>query len=255
MLKILILFRKNQFQSGFTLIEIVTATIITTIVITGIWSVYYSIINIFYREENKSTIQYEGERIINYFVNGGRCCGKKIFGLNSNYPKEDYPKIGYETIDGLKDCDYKIAFYTSLNFIAVFYIQSNDSCLPTSSLKFALLKEDEGIIDGYPVLISDNVLQRNTHTDPDDDSEKTWLKAHKLPPTLSYCTGVCLSFYLIDFSKHCIKLNEEFIVLKYNNDLKRTLNMSEANSVQTKQILQTVPIPKFFSTVVYFSNR
>lgn len=85
-------------NKGFTLIEVLVASMIIAFVAAGIWGVYWSVVNTYYVEQKGVHLETEGERILDLIANGGYFNGKRIYGLNSSVPytsgSTPYPRVG-----------------------------------------------------------------------------------------------------------------------------------------------------------------
>lgn len=249
---------KNTFRDdrGFTLIELIMVGLVISLIVGGLWAVYWSIVNTYYQEQKGTVIQAEGEWIIDLMNNGGYCKGRRIYGLNSCYPKLDYPKVGSTNDFGGDPSDYRILFRLDEEDdnerYAEFYVDFNGQN-PSSKLYFTLRTPDNpgNGNENYTVLITENLLQRKTGTDPDEygNYTRTWLKAERLPfegaGETYYCSGIKISFYLVDTTQP----------LLYNYRLDRDLETPIGDAAQRSSFLGGIPYPEYFSTTVYFPNR
>ncbi|MFC1821175.1 type II secretion system protein J [Thermodesulfobacteriota bacterium] len=262
-------FYRPRNADGFTLIEMLVASIILAFVAAGVWGVYWSIINIYQVEQRDDQLQAEGERILDLIRNGGYFGGRKIHGLRSMSAVSGYPLVGQRTVaspvfDNDAD-DYRIEFLVDdpgsgnpKYRYGEFSVEFSASDQPTSKFYFKLRTEG---IPGFPndhnydVLITQNMLQRKSGTAAGDygNYDKTWFKAQKLSSVTGYCSGVKASFYLVDLEgnlKYGLTPN-----LIYNYRLDRKEENTMGNPEQRKIFLGGVPYPKYFSTSVYLNNR
>lgn len=250
----------SKSEWGVTYIELILVGLIITLISSGIWAVYYSVVNTYHQEQRGALIQGEGERIIQLITHGGHHRGRRIYGLSANVPRADYPKVGYGL--GFGDPhDYGIIFVLDQvddkERFAKFYVDFDGPGRPTSNLYFKLFTpDDEGNPDenysendGKGVLITSNLLQRRTNEDETvyGNYDKTWFKAQRLPKdtVTGYYSGISVSFYLVDATQPLI----------YNHRLDRKLITPISDPVQRARYLGAVPYPRYFSTSIYFMNR
>lgn len=258
-------------KKGFTTVELIMVSLILSLIAGGIWAVYYSVVNTYYVEQSGSSIQREGERIIDLITNGGHMTGRRIYGLNSSYPLTNYPVVGYVDHADFNDFnyDYKIGFTidedSTNRRYAIFYVDfDDDESDPTSKLYFKLFTssgnpadENYDENDDKGVLITENLLMRR-YDSPNQDStkfgncdgvlyNKTWFKAQLLPKdgSSNYYSGIRISFYLVDITKP----------LCYNYQIDRKLIDEISDPSQKRSFLGGIPYPKYFSTTIYFPNR
>jgi prepilin-type N-terminal cleavage/methylation domain-containing protein len=248
-------------KKGFTLVELMVASIILAFVAAGVWGIYWSILNPYYVEQRGAGLQAEGERILDLIANGGYFGGKRIFGLSASYPQSGYPIIGQVTSYHFDNQDYKIEFALDDDNIpeadrryAVFYVDFNGPTSPTSNLYFKLYAANGNPDDNYNdnggkgILLTSNLLQRKSGTNPSDygNYDKTWFKAQLLPPgSQGYVSGMKVYFYLVDTTQP----------LQYNYRLDRELITPISDPAQRRSFLNGIPYPKYFSTTVYHPNR
>lgn len=240
-------------KKGFTLVEVVMASLVVLFVAAGVWGVYWSVVNTYHVEQKGTLLQAEGERIVDLVASGGHFGGKKIYGLNSmsGVSGAGYPLVGSGTTGYFTDADdYRIEFPLDAaggnTRYAQFYVKFDSG--PTSQLWFELKTDGTtGDEHNYPVKITENLLRRKEGTDPNAYGyyTKTWFKAEKLSSVTGYCTGVKVSFYLADSDD----------LVAYNYKLDRLPEPPIGNPDQERVYMNSIPYPKFFSTTVYFPSR
>jgi hypothetical protein len=226
-------------------------SLILALIVGGVWSVYYAIVNTYYEEQSGAAIEAEGQWILDLLADGGNFKGRRIYGLSSalredlNVGQTDTKVPNYSDSD-----DYRIGFTLDGEDVAnrryaEFAVEFNGEQEPTSKLYFRLGTEeisDSPSVHNYEVLISKNLLQRKAGTDPEafGNYEKTWFKAQELPKE----AGVKVSFYLADTTRP----------LEYNYCLDRKLLTPINDPVQRSRFLGSVPHPRYFSRVIHFPN-
>ena len=243
---------KLKNNKGFTLTEILIASVVAAILVGGIWSIYFSVVNTYYEEMRGTNVQTEGERILELLTNGGFANNRRIYGLKSFCPVPGYPIIAHNAIPSEWSCfnntDYNIIFPidpdedgVGCQRFAGFYIDFEGAENPTTDLHFRLCCNEEDDPE-YDVRISENLLER-TNSEDFEDYEETWFKAQ----LLNGQTGIKISFYLDDFSLHRREI-------QYNKFLQRQLKTPMNDDEQEKNFLNSIPYPKYFSTTIYFPN-
>lgn len=242
-------------QAGFTLVEIVMASVIVMFVAAGVWGVYWSIVNTYYVEQKGASLQSEGERILDLITQGGGCRGKRVYGLNAmaGVSGAGFPVTGTTTIPGVftDTDDYRIGYPLDSGVshvrYAQFYVKFDSG--PTSELRYELKTEGTGgdAEHNYDVLVTRDLLQRKSGTNPAafGNYDKTWFKAEYLSSVTGYHTGMKVSFYLANTSD----------LITYNYKLDRQPDPPIGNEEQKRAFMNSVPYPKYFSTTVYFPSR
>ncbi len=252
-------YKGEETEGGFTYIELMLVGLIIFLIASGIWALYYSVVNTYHEEQRGVLIQAEGERIIDLITRGGHYKGRRIYGLSSSIPASGYPNVGkvkainFPTTISPDSDDYRIEFALESSGgnprYAEFCVEFNGKNNPTSKLWFRLTTPSQpSDKDGnYDVLLTDKILQRKKGKNPKKfgNYEETWLKAQPLANDGSYYSGMKVSFYLVDTRQP----------LLYNYSLDRELITPINDAVQRKRYLDTIPYPKYFSTAVYFMNR
>jgi len=229
---------------------------IVAITASGIWAVYWSVINTYNVEQREVNIQAEGERIIDLIINGGYHNGRAIYGLNSMSAVSGYPLTGQRTIASPifnnDSDDYRIEYpldFTGGNTrYAEFSVEFSGANIPTSKLWFRLRTDGvAGDEHNYDVNITENFLQRKSGTVQDafGEYDKTWFKTQELSSVSGYCSGLKLSFYLADVTQ----------LIHYNYRLDREPDPPINNPDQERAYMNGIPYPEYFSTTVYFPNR
>jgi len=245
-------------KKGFTLVEIIVASMMVAFVAAGIWGVYWSIVNTYYVEQEGATLQAEGEWLVDLMVNGGYYGGKAIYGLSAMSAVSPVPAMGQGTDVYFTDADdYRVGFLLDDNLIsgktryAEFAVEFNGASSPTSKLYFRLGTSGvAGDDHNYSVLLTENLLQRRSGTDADayGSYDATWFKAEKMQVNSGdsdYCSGVRLAFYLVDVEEP----------LQYNYRLDREPDPPLGTEDDRRKFLSGIPYPQYFSTTVYFPNR
>lgn len=272
-------------NKGFTLVEVTMAAVIIAFVAAGVWGVYWSVVNTYYVEQRDSNIQAEGDRILDMIENGGFAEGRRVFGLNSMVPVENYPRIGQESstnfsywdnagdteacdpVARVDRADYRIEFVldaVSGNTRWAEYAVQLYECgtgptgdpgntLGAKAILYFRLRTEGTVIEtdtdhNYQVKLTENLLQRKSGTDPDafGDYDMTWFKAQLLPKDPS--TNRCTGI------KVSFYLNDSSQPVSYNYNLDRRLESPTGNPDQDRSFMGAIPYPKYFSTTVYFPN-
>lgn len=273
--------RKKTLSSnkGFTLVEIMVATIMVLFLASSIWAVYWSIVNAYTVEMRGSDLQFEGERIMDLIANGGYYKGYKIYGLNSSFPNNGYPNVGEITsinfageddaaddpygagcdgANGAHRADYRIEFCIDppgvsypryAEFAVQLYMCDMASATDTYYSKSALwyrFKDSGNSSNDFTVQISESIAPRRDTSDTSEygDCDKTWFKAQLLPKDSSgnYYSGIRVSFYLVDLDQPII----------YNINLDRKPDPPIDDETQEKSFLGGIPYPRYFSRTIYF---
>lgn len=281
-------------NKGFTLVEVIVASILVAFVAAGVWGVYWSVVNTYYVEQRGVNLQTEGERILDLIANGGWYKDKRIYGLNSAIPHSSYPNVGEVTSINFDDkddqqdqdmChipatwvnrdDYRIEFILDnvsgntryAEFAAQLFTCDPDGAGPLGPVDYATgilwfrLKDTSGDpAHNYEVEITNKLLSRTTSEDF-QDYQFTWFKAQLLPkdpsPSSNYYSGIKVSFYLVDYPTEYDAVMAEgmYHTIKYNKRLQREVDPPISDPDQRRSFLGGIPYPKYFSTTVYFPNR
>jgi len=242
----------NKNDDGFTMAEIVMVSLISSLMIGGIWSVYFTIVNTYYNEQRNIDFISENERIIKLMTNGGFCAGEEIFGISASFPDANYPMIGHNiSITNGDTDDYRIIFkldnIDENQRFGEFYIDF-DNNTPTSKLNFRLVTKasDGSFNEEYDVIISENILQRKRGSDMNEYGgyDDTWFKAERLIYNSDYY-GITISWYLVDTNRP----------LEYNFCLDRRLTSPVNDAGQRKNFLDGIPYPVYCSTIINFKTK
>ncbi|MEW6668203.1 MAG: hypothetical protein AB1512_23575 [Thermodesulfobacteriota bacterium] len=249
------------------------ASIMVIFMASGIWGVYWSVVNTYHVEQKGMLLQAEGDRILDLIVNGGHVEGKQVYGLNSAIAGGAYPIVGPSSSGNFVDrggscpsgCDpvyrddYRIEFQLDspmsgntrfAQFVVELYEcdchTGTNTKGATAVLWFDLRTEGTtGEPNNYSVKLSENLIQRS-QAETHGTNEHTWFKVQKLPDLPNgICLGLKVSFYLADTSEH----------VKYCCILSRQPDPPIGDEAQRRAYMNSVPYPKYFSTTVYFPSR
>ena len=141
-------YKEEETEGGFTYIELMLVGLIIFLISSGIWAVYYSVVNTYHEEQRGVLIQGEGGRIIRLITQGGNYKGRRIYGLSSSTPASGYPNVGqvkainFPNTGSPDSDDYRIEFALESSGgnprYAEFSVEFNGKKSPTSKLWFKL---------------------------------------------------------------------------------------------------------------------
>lgn len=247
---------------GFTLVELTMVGLISSVIVTSIFGVYFKVANIYKEEQRTSNIQHEGEWILNLVENGGGHKGEMIYGLNSIVQINSLLNAGYVAGNQFSNMngtdDYRIEFALDGNGVsnpryAEFVVEFNGSGSPIAKLWFRLMTDTT--LD-YSVMLTDKLMMERFDSTPNPATygnyNRTSFKAKEVLDDSGNVIGIRISFYLVDFPPRLE--TGEFLAILYNYQFDREPDPPIADEVQKRSYMGSVPYPQYFSRTIYFPN-